>query len=360
MTSNSSLDNSSTKIPFYQIQNETIYFSLYSLTAIITDIGNTYILPSICVFGILSNFISIIVLYKMDLKNSMYKFMLIVSIKDFFYLFLPVFLTIFRCGALCPFGYKFGSKIYELYIYLFIGNTIMTFANMLDIFVSLNRLFAFSSSSPKASDISFKWRCIVSGVFALIINILVIILPKDIQKIGLLTTFDPTNSTHIIYDSLYSVKLSNIGKNQIGQLIVTILTFGRTSFLIFFLFIINLIVGLKFRKHIDKKIIIVNAKNLRKMNITKYTNKNNNITRMVLLMGCNYFAGNLPFGIAAILSSINFNPYIYSIYQLYSNSSLFISFGCNIFVYYFFDNSFKARLKRLIGKYQIQDMSSGS
>ena len=356
MTINSSFELSLNKFTVYQ--NETIYSTLDSLTAKITDIGNTYILPAICVFGIFTNFISMIVLYKMDLKNSIYKFMLIVSIRDFIYLFLPVFLTIFRCGALCSYGYKYESKVYELYIYLFIGNSIMTFGNMLDIFVSLNRLLAFSSTSPKASEISFKWRCIVSGIFAIIINILVIILPKSIQKIGLLTTFDATNSTHIIYEVLYSVKLSNIGKNQIGQLIVTILTFVRTTFLIFFLFLINVIVGLKFSRHIHKKKMIVNSNNSKIINGTKLTIKNNNTTRMVLLMGCNYLAGNLPFGIAAILSSVNFDPYIYSIYQLYSNSSLFLSFGSNIFIFYIFDNKFKAKLKRLVGKYQIEEITS--
>ena len=142
------------------VHNSTDYLSFR-----ITDIGNTFILPPICILGVLMNLLNVIVLLQPDLKDAIFSFMLINSIADFLFLFICSFTFIIRCGVLCNSGYTYESKFFELYIYLFVGNSILLFSTLLDIVVSLNRLFSFSLSPnliyKKIGSLKLPIKCLI-------------------------------------------------------------------------------------------------------------------------------------------------------------------------------------------------------
>jgi len=47
----------------------------------------TWVLPAICAFGVITNFINIIIFFNKDLKENIYSYMLAYSVSDFFYCF---------------------------------------------------------------------------------------------------------------------------------------------------------------------------------------------------------------------------------------------------------------------------------
>ena len=101
------------------------YYSLEGLSARATDFLNTYILPFISLFSILCGLVCVIVLTNRRLKGVIFQHMQAISIANFFYAVINLFFFIIRCGALCPYGYDYGAKVYEYYIYLTIGKSVV-------------------------------------------------------------------------------------------------------------------------------------------------------------------------------------------------------------------------------------------
>ena len=101
---------------------EKLYYSLDSLSFRISDYGYTYLIPSVCAFGIITNAITIIVIVKGSLKGIMHKYMLFMCIFEIFEMAINFWLMIVRCGTLCPYGYEYLSKVYEQYFYSYLHN----------------------------------------------------------------------------------------------------------------------------------------------------------------------------------------------------------------------------------------------
>lgn len=122
-------------------RNLTIYYSKEELSERIYDYSNVYLLPSICLFGMATSGLSIIVSFKKSLNENILKYIFINSLADFSFLLTQFFLLIIRCGTLCPYGYSYWANIYEIYVYWFLGYTIICFKVLVDISVSIERLF---------------------------------------------------------------------------------------------------------------------------------------------------------------------------------------------------------------------------
>jgi hypothetical protein len=63
----------------------------------IVDICNTYIIPSICIFGILTNIINIRIFLKRNLKDVAFKYYLVNAFSNLFYLLICFFIFVARC-----------------------------------------------------------------------------------------------------------------------------------------------------------------------------------------------------------------------------------------------------------------------
>ena len=171
------------------------------------------------------------------------------SLTDLVFLFIEFFLVIIRCGNLCPLGYEFSSKIYELYIYLFVGYTIISFQLLLDISVSLNRLFSFSATKSNSKEISFLIKCLIFMFVAFIINF-PNTLSNEVAKLGLLELKEK-NFTR--YETLYMVNIKDDFKTPLIKAFLVIFSIIKEPILFVSLLIINIIVAFKFRKHLNMK-----------------------------------------------------------------------------------------------------------
>ena len=97
---------------------------------------------------------------------------------------------------------------------------------------------------------SLRIRVPIFVVLSLIINSPSYLISRDVIKVGLLQM----NTTDgLQYQNLYTSSNNDIGKSTLGKLLLFILTVFRTFFLLMVLFVINVIIGFKFKEHIKKK-----------------------------------------------------------------------------------------------------------
>jgi hypothetical protein len=249
---------------FYS-KNQSIFDSTEVFTSKLTDIGNVFILPPICFFGLIANLINIVVILQPEFKGTVYHIMLMNTITDFCFLSIMFFIVIIRCGSLCPYGYTFASKVYEQYIYLFIGNTFLLFGTLHDIYISLARLGSFKrvSLQNKQQKLDFKWVCVILFVFSLIINTPSYIITRNVQKVGLLRVNDSDDelideqqmqsNITTSYEPIYFVLSNELGRNPFVKTFLFVLIVIRGFFLLIVLFLINLVIAYKYKKYMKKK-----------------------------------------------------------------------------------------------------------
>jgi hypothetical protein len=221
------------------------------------DFINVFIFPFICFFGMVANVISIIILFDKKMfnkarNNLIQNYMFVNSIADLMYLLVDFFLVIIRCGNLCPYGYAYASKFYELYIYLFVGYTIVTFLVLLDISVSIKKLLSFShSNSTFVSKFPFSLMCMIFGLLALILNFPnTLSIEINVRGVIMLKK-DTDNSTNL--ENIYGLSLKQDFKNQIVQFVLFAISLIKEPLLFVALFIINIIISFKFHRHIANK-----------------------------------------------------------------------------------------------------------
>ena len=229
--------------------SEAYYFSLDSLSDKVLDYGNFYFIPLACVFSICTNLLNVIVLGQPNLKESLFRYMLLNSILDIFTFSLVFWLVLVKCGTLCSVGFSFGAKIYELYIYLYAQNVSQMYSNFMDLHITFKRLLVFSKTLKKFKEkyVSQRVKLVVIVLIGLTFP-LTSLLTNKIVKIGsFMEEFDNSTTT----ESLYIVK-----STQQSIYVKTFLIVLNIFVSLFFLgisMLVNSIMIYKFKKYIKGK-----------------------------------------------------------------------------------------------------------
>ena len=235
--------------------NLPFYNSTESLTLRLYDYSNMYVLPAICLFGIITGCINIFILAKTRIKENIHLYMLIGAASDTAFLLTQVFIGFFRCGTLCPYGYQYGWKFYELYIYLYIGYAIVTFSALVDISVSIDRILLFSSNGKVGTRTRFLIRCVVLFLVSAILVLPDYALAREIVPKGILihahTTSD--NQIYCTYEILYTKTMKKDWLQPGFQVFLTVLSLAKGPALIALVFIVDVIVIIRFNSHLKKK-----------------------------------------------------------------------------------------------------------
>ena len=230
-------------------------YSVDSLTTKFLDYTNVFFLPLASLFGIITNMLSIIIIAFLNKKEFMNNFMLTNSILNLIFSLINIFIVIIRCGSLCPLGYKFYSKVYELYIYLFVGNIIILTCVLMDLVVSLNRLFSFSKKRSSWFAIkkeNFKYVFSIILFISTLIMTICYLLTRQVTHFGyLIIQKNDTNET--IHEPLYKVSSNFIGDIDAIKQVVFILNLFRGSVLMVLLFLINLTIAFKYQQYMKRK-----------------------------------------------------------------------------------------------------------
>ena len=238
-----------------------IYTSKDSLTTRFYDYSSVYLLPAICLFGIITSVICIVVIIKINkLNENVYMYMMINSVCDLAFLCTQITTIITRCGILCAYGYTYGAKFFELYIYLYGGYVIVVFSAIVDISVSIDRVLSFDITKKRIiTRKSFYTRCLIIFIATAIFLSPVYIFARDIVPVGLLVSVKP-NSNNINETDVVTVE--EVLFNKIfraswlfpaQQVVLSVIGFGKGPVLIAAVFFVNLFVVIKFKQHLEKK-----------------------------------------------------------------------------------------------------------
>jgi hypothetical protein len=229
-----------------------IYNNSRQLSTLFTDYSNVVLLPSISLFGIVTNLISIKVALKLNKNQLMNLYILFDSILNLLLSLITVFLGITRCGSLCPFGYKYISKLYDLYLYLYIKHSILFLSHALKSLIALNRLCAFSAKSCcfKIDIRNFKILSVVLLILALLMQAFLFLYIRYINKFGVLI-YKNENDSSFDYEFLYKIDQKIFSSTP--RLIVLAMLLLEDLFLTIVLFFIDALILIKFHFYSKNK-----------------------------------------------------------------------------------------------------------
>ena len=292
-----------------------IYKTLSGLTPDFVDKVNVFILPIIAVNSLITNLLCMIVFSnKVLFRNPTYKYLFYVSLSDFIYSLINSFIGIMRCGSLCPYGYNYWLKMYEIYIFQFFARVFEVSGVLIDIKLSLSRLFAFKKQSSSSKKNRYKLNIIISLLIGSIIICPYSTLTKEVRLFGYLNNSHHNNHTNSMPIELYSITLNSIGRTDYGKQIVIIFLVFKGIILQNILSIINLIVFIKFRSHIKTKKL-----NFKSFNSNEFKHQKELKTTLLIILVCLWrYLGDLQNSVAAI-SFMFVSSYTFSILTIISN-----------------------------------------
>ena len=243
--------------------NVPFYNSTHGLTVRLYDYSNVYILPLICVFGLLTGFINIFILIKTGIKKNVHSYMLIGAISDTLFLFIQIFTVVIRCGTLCPYGYTYASKAYELYVYLYLGFTIITFSAFVDISMSIERIMLFTNSHKTIiKRKNFGVRCLLLFILSGLVMMPYFVLAREIVPRAVLVRFnDIGNQSTATYEILYMISFKKYWLQSSLQSLMTSILIFKGPALICLVLLVDILVIIKFKNYL---------KNKRKLSSSKY------------------------------------------------------------------------------------------
>ena len=233
------------------ISSLPIYYSKEGLTPRYADYSNVYVLPPICAFGIATNILSIIVSAKRNETNAKsLDYILLNSIIDVVFLLIQFFLFIIRCGVLCLYGYTYGAKFYEVYIYLYIGYVLITSQILLSIYIAWDRLKMFSGKlSAQKPKLNLYIVYIIFFIIGCISNMPKLTLSKIIIPFGIFMS----NENSTTYEIMWTRKSKSEYRTELAQWLITSLAIINYPLLYGLLFILNIWVCFKFRLYLNSR-----------------------------------------------------------------------------------------------------------
>jgi hypothetical protein len=227
--------------------NLTIYYSKANLSTRFADYSNVYVLPVVCAFGLLTSLASLVVAFQIKQRDHIVEYILANSLIDFLFLLTQFFLFLIRCGTLCPWGYTRASKLYENYIYLFVGYTLNTFQALFNLLMAIQCLRLFSSQRRRTNQIKNHWFYILFVILALGLNAPSILFSRELTVVGIYVA--PNGKADYLYEWL----AINAWHQGFLKLFRTLLAIMKTPFLYVLMGVFNILVAVRFRSFIRKK-----------------------------------------------------------------------------------------------------------
>lgn len=228
-----------------------IYFTKSNLTSLYVDYSNVVLLPSICFFGILTSIACILGSYKRDESNSMAVcYIFINSLIDLLFLVIQFFLVIIRCGTLCPYGYTYASKIYELYVYLYIGYVLVNSQAIFNIYISYDRLKMFSANRETLIAKKLYFTYAVCVLIAAIANMPLYLMTREIVPFGVyVSTPNSTHSFEVLYGRIFRKQF----QSEIWQNLLTASVVLKNPLVLIIYCVLNIFILIKFEKFFRKR-----------------------------------------------------------------------------------------------------------
>lgn len=245
-----------------------IFYSKSSLTSRIADYSNVYLLPLVCLFGMITSLISIVViltrnppffarLLKRELHalNKTLDYILLNSLIDFTFLLVESFLFIIRCGTLCPHGFTYTAKFYEIYVYLYLGYVLIGAQVFLNIYVAFDMLQMLNAKTYVSQGRGLIYVVtLICVTMSITVNLPVFLLSKQIVPFGIYMPNGP-NSTHS--ELLYTSVIRPGFETRLAQDLLTLCLVIKNPVMYISLVVLNILVIKRYRKYIKSKKTLV-------------------------------------------------------------------------------------------------------
>ena len=216
------------------------------------------ILPSICVFGFITNLTNIAVFLNPKMKDVSFKYLLAISISDFLYVCLLSYSYIEICTE-CPFYNLYSTQFYLFYIKQYLTSCLAIFCILTDITLSLLRYLVLKNKTYLKSVNYFK-------IIGFIILISLIYYTPLLFFKNIISINQSMNSTTEVIDA-YILKRNSLGLSLYGTVTPIILQTIRIILAMIFLFGINIMNVIEFRKRFSNRIRIHASNNPESMYI---------------------------------------------------------------------------------------------
>ncbi len=186
----------------------------------------------VCVFGLISNTLSVLLFLKAKLKDSSYKYMLVTSFSDLIYLSL---IMIFLLGGLL-YENSYFQQIYSIWIDDYFTSCLAIFSIQIDIVLALQRYLILLN---KTCCQKISHNLIMSALFVIsLMYYLPVIFFKDV----ICRSSNQTNLTHC------EAVRNQLGSSLFGNLSVILMSAFRFFLVIIVLTSINILNSYKFKK----------------------------------------------------------------------------------------------------------------
>ena len=217
-----------------------------SLTQV-RDLVWSYVLPSICLFGILTNSINIFIFKNKDLKSSMYKYFLLHSIAELCYL-LICFVYFCLNSIFLPVDVKntYPVKLFEMYAYHYLTTVMALYMISIELTISIKRLFIVLNGRLDSSN---KLGKFIKILFVFFIGSALLHSPFLLSADILTEPCGQKNTSYFCYKMI----MNDFGNGQAFKRCNTAVSVYRGIFAPGILLIVNSIMLFKFKKQIRKK-----------------------------------------------------------------------------------------------------------
>jgi hypothetical protein len=323
----------------------TFYNTFEGSSSRLNDSIIVYILPIINIYSFSCNFISVIILSKSKLIGDINNYMLVESIITSLYCLISSFISLIRCGSMCPWGYDYYSKIYELYVFIYMGESIEFFKFLINLIMSIIKYRSFSIQSRNRTYDKKKFCLII--FFSIMISFMINILPtfcgKTILEIANYEKNQSANNSGYKKQILFILDRNKSKNDSFNSSINIIFPFLLLILLIIIL-IINIMISLELKKFHARKLSTIAVNNLGNL-----SNKDIRKTKLVISYCINAMLGNLTNKLQFILFYF-LDSYSFGLFDTIGNGLLWISHGNIFFINFFFNKEFYETFIEMIGQ----------
>ena len=239
-----------------------LFYKLDDLSSKVIDIINVFVLPFINIYCLICSLLLVIVFSSNQFKTAeIYQYLLAKSVACTFYFCMSSFISLIRCSVYCPYGYEYGTKFYELYIYYFLGKIIEVFTFLIDINLCVIKYRSFSTKNRNkklSSKLIFAITIIGFIAIGLILNILPTFFGRTIVQIGYLASNRTVNNLTVtlIERPLFQVTKTSVSFYMVTQIIAS----AQGLIFVFLIFIMDMLITYKLRSFLAKKQSTVSCK----------------------------------------------------------------------------------------------------
>lgn len=224
-----------------------------------SDLINTFVIPTVCFFGMITSLINIIVFQMKNMNDVTYRYLTTNSICNFFYLTHCFFIFLPRCGMYCSFAFTIVPQYFLYLFYNYIKGIFAISSIIIQIIVSLYRYFLIINRSFYAEILSKKFYLIIAFIFSFsTIFYLPNLLVKDFKTSS--SSLNLTKNSTILMLS-YSVVTNNFGKSDTGKSLLTMVQVVRAFVGLIILILVNIMSLIEFKKHTKKKLKLIASNN---------------------------------------------------------------------------------------------------